>query len=83
MTIESILEELPYMSSADLATLRDAIERQLGRVNADGLTDIERATLESGDPLGCVKMIRNRTGLGLRDAKNIMDAARGSIGSRR
>lgn len=83
MTIQSILEELPYMSSADLATLRDAIERQLGRVSSDGLTDGERVCMESGDLIGCVKMIRNRTGLGLRDAKNVMDAARGSIGSRR
>lgn len=79
MTIQSILEELPYMSSADIATLRDAIERQLGRVSSDGLTDLERATLESGDLIGCVKMIRNRTGLGLRDAKDLMDAARGRV----
>lgn len=82
MTLQSILEELPYMSGADLVALRDAAERLLSRVNADGLTDDERAAVDAGDLMRCVKLIRTRTGLGLRDAKNIMDAARGSIGSR-
>lgn len=41
------------------------------------LTEDEKQAVRDRDPIGCVKSIRERTGLGLREAKDYMDRARG------
>ena len=74
--LKTILEQLPYLSDADLAEVRDAAVSLLGRLGTNGLTADEQEALASHDLMRCVKLIRQRTGLGLRDAKNIMDHAK-------
>ena len=75
--VARILEELPYLSDAELASVRDAAVGLLARLGSDGLTSDERSAVSGGDLMRCVKLIRERTGLGLRDAKAYMDRARG------
>lgn len=81
-TLAKILEMLPGLNATDLGRLKDAVTIQhrdvLHQAGIAGeLTEYELELLGDHNVMGVVKSIRDRTGLGLRDAKAYMDRARG------
>ena len=80
--MKSMLESLSDQELSDFTIhLACEKERRLRACGADGsLTEDERAMIAKPDLIGCVKSIRERTGLGLREAKDYMDRARRAMG---
>lgn len=80
--LSTILEMLPSLTARQLSDLQAEVRRhqaaQLKQHGIDGtLTEDERASIDRGDVYAVVCSIRERTGLGLRQAKDYMDRARG------
>lgn len=77
-TILGLLSDLtPTELSEVKAAVHEELERQLRILGANGdLTEEEWQRLETDSLLGCVKMVRERTGLGLVDSKGYVDRAR-------
>lgn len=78
--LQAVLGQLSDLTPAELSEVKAAVheelERQLRTMGASGdLTEDEWERLD-GDLIGCVKMVRDRTGLGLRDSKDYVDRAR-------
>jgi len=79
--LQTILGQLSDLTPTELGEVRVAVHEELDRqlrtlgVNGD-LTDEEWQRLETDSVLGCVKMVRERTGLGLVDSKTYVDRAR-------
>lgn len=79
--LQTILGQLPGLTPTELGEIRAAVHEELDRqlrtlgVNGD-LTEEEWQRLETDSVLGCVKMVRERTGLGLVDSKAYVDRAR-------
>jgi len=48
------------------------------QVDVDGLTETERELLRGGKKIQAIKEVRQRTGLGLKEAKDLADAFTGS-----
>ncbi len=81
MSIESISQLLPKLSTQELSDLKRCIDQEIqSRLRTLGvngeLTEEEAACVRNHDLIRCVKLIRERTGLGLRDSKHYMDRAR-------
>jgi len=79
--LQVILGQLSALTPAELSEIKTAVhgelERQLRALGANGdLTEEEWKRLEEDSVLGCVKMVRERTGLGLVDSKAYVDRAR-------
>ena len=79
--LQNILAQLSDLTPTELSEVRAAVheelERQLRTLGANGdLTEEEWQRLETDSLLGCVKMVRERTGLGLVDSKAYVDRAR-------
>ncbi len=79
--LQSLLEQLVYLTPAELSEVKAAVDEKLKRhlrtIGANGdLTEEEWGKLDDGDLIRCVKMVRDRTGLGLADSKAYMDRAR-------
>lgn len=68
---------LAGMAAHQIAELESLIEQEKQRRSDGTLTGDEISLLESGNLIDCVKAIRNRTGLPLRDSRALMDKARG------
>lgn len=84
MTRDDIIAALSALELEDLSMIRTALDAEihakLHELDATGaLTPEERQLGVKGDKIGCVKLIRLRTGLGLRDAKDYMDRAFGRM----
>jgi ribosomal protein L7/L12 len=72
---------LSKLTPTELSEVKAAVDEKLTQhlstTGAVGdLTDEEWDRLEGGSLIGCVKMVRERTGLGLRDSKAYVDRAR-------
>lgn len=81
MSTESISQLLPKLSTQELSDLKHSIDQEiLSRLRTLGvngeLTEEEATCVRNRDLIRCVKLIRDRTGLGLADAKRYMDRAR-------
>lgn len=81
MTYAEIIEALASLDDTQLNALASRVARErdhrLQSTGIDGsLTDEELTMLEERNLLGCVRSIRNRTGLGLSESKAYMDRAR-------
>lgn len=68
-----LLEEMDAGELAEVKRNVDALWENRVR-SFRGLTPDERALLEAKDFMGCVKAIRDRTGVGLAQAKQLLDA---------
>lgn len=84
MTRDDIIAALSALSLEDLSAIKAALDAEIQAKLHDldttgGLTPEERQRVVDGDKLSCVKLIRERTGLGLRDAKDYMDRALGRM----
>lgn len=73
--ILDFVNELPDESIPTLMrVVADRIEQQRkGRVAPLLMTPDEKAMLASGDKIGAIKQVRWRTGLGLKEAKDLVD----------
>lgn len=79
--LQTILGQLTDLTPTELSELKagvhEALERQLKTLGVNGeLTEEEWERLESDSVLGCIKMVRERTGLGLVDSRAYVDRAR-------
>jgi hypothetical protein len=79
--LATILLMLPTLTVEQLSTLQVEVRLQcnskMRQRGIDGtLTDDERDAIDRRDLMAAVRSIRDRTGLGLRDAKEYMDRAR-------
>lgn len=79
--LQIVLNQLSDLTPAELSEVKAAVHEKLGSalralgVNGD-LTEEEWQRLEGGGLIDCVKMVRERTGLGLVDSKAYVDRAR-------
>jgi ribosomal protein L7/L12 len=81
--LQGILDQLSNLTSTELSKVKEAVNERLERYlrtlgTHGGLTAEEWEILE-GEKYGlisCVKMVRERTGLGLVDSKAYVDRAR-------
>lgn len=85
MTREAIIAALSALSIEDLSAIRLAADAEINAKFAAsdescGISLLERSEIKSGNLIGCVKLIRERTGLGLRESKDIMDRVRVLMG---
>src|SRR4029077_8590122 len=81
LRLQSIIDRLPNLTPAELGVAKAAVDEELTRqlramgVQGDLTTD-EWKSLDENDPIRCIKKVRDRTGLGLRDSKAYVDQAR-------
>ena len=80
-TADQIIAALPEIGLNELCDIKrallDEIEAKTRGLDATGgLTPDEIAQLDARDLIGCIKLVRNRTGLGLREAKDYVDGYR-------
>jgi len=78
--LQTVLGQLSDLTPAELSEVKGAIDAELTRhlrtIGANGdLTEEEWESLES-NIVSCVKMVRDRLGLSLRDSKTYVDRAR-------
>jgi ribosomal protein L7/L12 len=75
MDLIQFVNSLPESSFAEL---REAVNTRLGLVNSE-LTDGEKEMVrEKSRVIECIKAVRVRTGLGLKEAKDMVDRFRAS-----
>ena len=83
--LQCTLDQLSGLTPTELSEVKAAVDRQvachfachLAALGANGdLTPEEWARIDSNELVGCCRMVRERTGLGLRDSKAYMDRAR-------
>jgi hypothetical protein len=79
--LQGVLHQLLKLTPTELSEVKAAVDEKLAQhlstIGAVGdLTDEEWDRLEGGSLIGCVNMVRERTGLGLRDSKAYVDRAR-------
>jgi ribosomal protein L7/L12 len=79
--LQTVLSQLSDLTPAELSEVKAAVneklESHLRALGAnDDLTEEEWKRLEDDSLLGCIKMVRDRTGLGLVDSKAYVGRAR-------
>ncbi len=82
--LDAFMVFMKELNNAQLAELKHEVTTMLadrirGLSATGALSEEEQLFLNKGDLMGCVRSIRDRTGLGLRDAKEYMDRARGKM----
>jgi ribosomal protein L7/L12 len=72
-----ILENLPRLTKTELMTLQDAVEATLKGDAYSKYSVLEESVfdyLKRGEKLQAVKSIKDQTGLGLKESKDVVDA---------
>lgn len=79
----AVLTEIPNMSSDQLAQLGRAAQKQLeeNMKETSGLTEEELILLQD-NKLSCIKSVRDRTGLGLVEARSYVERAHKTLTTR-
>src|SRR6185436_9549703 len=91
--LTTLFEAIPSLSAADLQQLEEESGRLktsileerkgrlgLGPVLESNLTAEEEHQVQKGSLIWAIKSVRTRTGLGLREAKDLVDAYMGRLG---
>lgn len=81
LKLQGVISQLSDLTPAELSEVKAAVDERLANhlriISAnDDLTAEEWALVDGNNLMGCVRLVRDRTGLGLRDARNYMDRAR-------
>ena len=68
----SLAEAKHQVEHWDLPSVKEALHAPLPGIPADAAPEID-ALLAAGQPIRAIKLLRERTGLGLREAKAVID----------
>ena len=77
--LRGAMEAVDARASGQQSFPVDAVQSKPGIGNGDGLPPEALAALANGQLIEAIKIVRERTGLGLREAKNLMESHRGRL----